>query len=156
QSDRRHDEEAVADHRRAAELARQLGSPGLEAQAMYWQARAFNRGGWRPDEAAKAWEKSVPLFEAANDLPGLCATLNNIADYNLTGGNLTQMRPVISRAIALAERIQEPRRLAITVSTMSEFAYLSGDWHQARAGFERVVAVLRDSGSDDGMVWTAL
>jgi tetratricopeptide (TPR) repeat protein/transcriptional regulator with XRE-family HTH domain len=156
QSDRRHDVEAVADHRRAAQLASQLGSLSLEAQASYWQARALSRGGWRPDEAVEVWEKSVPLFEAANDLPGLCDTLNNIADHRLYGGNFTQMRSVISRAIDLAERIQDPRRLAIAVCTMSEFAYLSGEWLQARAGFTRVVTLMRESGANDGMVWTAV
>jgi tetratricopeptide (TPR) repeat protein/transcriptional regulator with XRE-family HTH domain len=145
QSDRRHDEEAVADHRRAAELAARLGSPALGAQSLWWEGRAYLRGGWRPEAATRAFEQSVPLFEAANDLPGLCDALNNIADFYLGCGELATMRPLIERAVSLAERIQSPPRLAVTVGTMSQLEFMTGRWPEARAGFERMAA--------NGMVW---
>ena len=123
---------------------------------MYWQARALNRGVWKPREAVEVWEKCVPLFEAANDLPGLCDTLNNIADHRLGRGEFTTMLPLTSRAIALAEKIADPGRLALNLGTMSEYAYLSGDWQQARSGFERVLSLLREAGSQNGLVWPIL
>jgi tetratricopeptide (TPR) repeat protein len=156
QSDRRHDEEAVAAHQRAIEVASQLGDLGLEAQSRWWQARAFNRGGWRPADAARVFESTIPLFEALNDLPRLCDTLNNVADYALGGGDFTRARPLIERAVSLAERIQSPPRLAITLCTASELAYQCGDWLQARAGYERVIKLLRESGSDHAVLWHAV
>jgi tetratricopeptide (TPR) repeat protein/transcriptional regulator with XRE-family HTH domain len=144
-SDRRLDVEAVADHRRAAEIAETIGARRLQAQARFWQGRALRRAR-RIEETASIWEESIPLFEAADDLPGLCWLLNNTAEFYIEQGNFARARLVIERATALAEQLQSSWHVAMVLGTASQLAFYCGEWPRAYAGFERAASLARELG----------
>ncbi len=131
--------------RRAAELAQEAGDDRLRAVAQGLRAIALCELG-QLDEGQRALEESCRLMEASGDEWSLCTALNNLACIYDDEGAFDRALDCVQRALARAERIGDAENIAFMTYRCGQEAFFLGDWAQARADYERAVALIREVG----------
>lgn len=134
--------EALCAGEEAVVVAQMVGDSGLLAQAEGRRGLALLLLG-RREEARKVLEAVVPLAEAAYDLDTLNRALLNIALSYLWAGKYQVGRPFLERALALAERMGDPVRVANLGRLLARFAFSAGEWAQARSDLLRTIDAVR-------------
>jgi tetratricopeptide (TPR) repeat protein len=144
---------AVALAEQAIDLAHVAGDDGAVALGHLSRGLALDNLG-RLDDALRDYEAAVPLVEAPGDLWIASMALVDAQDIYLWRGDFDTGRACGERTLALADRIGDPFVLAASRRVNGRTAYFLGDWAQARADFERAVAILSTNGPDATAVAT--
>jgi tetratricopeptide (TPR) repeat protein len=142
-------QEMGEEHRRAAELAQEVGDDRLYAVAQGLRAIALCELG-QFDEGKRVLEESCRLMEASGDDWSLITALNNLACVYDNEGAFDKALNCVQRALTLAERMGDAENIAFMTYRCGEDAFYLGDWARARADYERAVALIREVGDWQG------
>ncbi|HEV7665886.1 MAG TPA: tetratricopeptide repeat protein, partial [Chloroflexota bacterium] len=102
-------EEALKLYHQALEFHERIGAKRGVALAsnnlgdLYW--RNGDGGDW--DQALSHWERSLRLYEEIGDQRGVATTLRNLGEANLQRSNLLEAEPLLRRASALADELND-------------------------------------------------
>jgi len=131
----RYGEQLVAAER-AEQLAREVGDPGLVAEAEVSRGSALVMVN-RIEEGVRVLEAAIPMVEAAGNLDVLQRAENNLGAGYTPMGLLSEAVRHRSRALELAERIGDPALQSFAAATTGRAFIEMGDWKQARSYIER-------------------
>jgi tetratricopeptide (TPR) repeat protein len=139
--------EQLAAAKRGARLARALGHDWLLADAECRRGTAYLMLE-RVEEGLAALEGVTRLADAAGDLDSLVRALNNLSELHLDWGDWAASTAYNDRALAVAERMQDPVFIANQTYRRAEIAVYAGAWDRARCDFEQAEAISRQINSN--------
>jgi tetratricopeptide (TPR) repeat protein len=126
----------------AAELARASGDERSVAVAEERLAYALLLAR-HLNEALALYQRIIPQYEAAEDLPNLCSALISAADVHAAIGDLLAADRYLVRALTVAERVGDPLPVAEVLQALGWNALITGDWEQAYRYSTQAEAILR-------------
>jgi tetratricopeptide (TPR) repeat protein len=100
----------------------------------------------RLEEALGVLEEAQQLAEGVGDLESLVHALNEAAFLLQHLGELDKSGLYSGRALAVAEQRADPLQIAGVTANRAVNALMTGNWDQAWADFERVLAIRREIG----------
>lgn len=130
---------------RLAVAARAVGDQRLLCHSGIFAALAFLYSG-STAEALRIAEQALPGCEAADDMRSLCSALNVATTVHESHGHFATGRPLILRALEVAERHHDPVWIAYLSSVCVRLMFFSGSWDEARVCAERTLAISRQTG----------
>jgi tetratricopeptide (TPR) repeat protein len=135
-------EQALETATQAAELARAVSDDHIRAAAEGRRGFALNVLR-RFEEARHALETAIPLLEASGDVDLLLRSLDNLADIWARTGDLSRARQHYQRALELAQRWGNPRRIMLLAEKLAGATFHAGNWEQAHANYEYAAGLAR-------------
>ncbi|HEX6508947.1 MAG TPA: hypothetical protein VF221_15065, partial [Chloroflexota bacterium] len=141
----RHD--LLVSAQRAAEFARLGQDDGVlaTAEALVGQGLLLSH---RPQDALELYERLIPTYEAAGDLPSLCLSLTRCAHAHAALGAFDEARVDLERALAAAERIDDQPLVAEVLELIGWHAVIMGEWQAADEYIGRLEDVAHSLGTD--------
>jgi predicted ATPase/DNA-binding SARP family transcriptional activator len=124
-------------------LATALGDPHLMALALMTRgsSRYLSRA-----ERARTVGKSLKLAHQSGNMALYLGTLNNLSYLEIEDGQISVARARLADGVRLAQRIGARRGLSLLSCTLGFASYLDGDDADARAMFDRSLAIAQRSG----------
>ncbi|MGI8826196.1 MAG: AAA family ATPase [Chloroflexota bacterium] len=134
--------EQAAAAERAAELARVGGDERTVAlvEGRLGYALLLAR---RLNEAVNLYQRIIPQYEVAEDLPNLCSALTAAGDVHGALGDLLAVDHYLARALTTAERMGDPLPIAGVLQALGWNALITGAWEQAYRYSTQAEAILR-------------
>lgn len=139
-------QESLAEWARAVKVARAMHDSGALIQA---------ESGWgsilsvmhRHEEAQRVLTNILPLIEASQDLETLLLVLANLGQDCHDAGDFARGKAYSERALALSVRMADPFRAAWQTAALVNWLYLLGEWDEARARGEQILASTQHLGT---------
>jgi tetratricopeptide (TPR) repeat protein len=127
----------------ALALATALGDPHLMALALMTRGSSpyLSRA-----ERARTVGKSLKLAHQSGNMALYLGTLNNLSYLEIEDGQISVARARLADGVRLAQRIGARRGLSLLSCTLGFASYLDGDDADARAMFDRSLAIAQRSG----------
>jgi tetratricopeptide (TPR) repeat protein len=150
---RNQEELATAD--RAAQIARLSNEERLLALAAYHRGMALVWLG-RIADGQRALEEAIARAEAVGDLNTLCDVLDMVGLLYTDRGDFERGRTYYERAASVADQLDDASWIAITAGHRGVPAFYTGHWEQARAAFDRGVALSRQAGAASALMYTLI
>jgi tetratricopeptide (TPR) repeat protein len=154
-------EEAITAATRAVECHRQLGDPRKEGASICMLTRLFWCTG-RTGQAEEAGQEAIALLEPLPPGPELAMAYSNLSQLRLTAEDGEGAVAWGTRAIELADRLEEPEALCHALINVGAMEFLEGV-SEGREKLERGLELAREAGFDEhagraycALVWAAL
>ncbi len=140
-----HYEASLPASERAAALARASGDTNSWVLAEYNRMNILQLLG-RLGEAVRIGQEIVVLADPASHSHNLVAVLRDLAFLHALQGAFEQSHQYIDQACLVAEGLEEPGQIALTLATRSWIVALRGDWPRAGTEMDKAMALSRQAG----------
>jgi tetratricopeptide (TPR) repeat protein len=135
---------ALAASERAAALARTADDARTLALAEQNRTTNLQMLG-RLNDALQVGQAVLPLVERVGDLTSLMTLHEDVASVHALQGAFATSKRSLDRAVAQAEQVGIPARLAFILAVRGWIAVLSGEWTSARADLDQALALSRQA-----------
>lgn len=125
--------------------ARAMGARLLEAQALSYGARAWERLG-QSAKSLQASEGSIALYKAAGDLRGEAYSLLYQGDVRYDSGNFKEAADSFENAHALFAKIGTQVGVGASLERIGNVYYEGGKLAEAKASYEQALMIQREIG----------
>lgn len=136
---------ALADLQESAALARTLGDPGLESQALLVLARIHREQG-RDRECARLCEQAIDLLEASGDELALGRALASRGMLAAERGEHEEAQRWLERAMEIATRAADRRSVAVIEGRLGNLLRDRGRIEEALQHMQAALALFQELG----------
>jgi class 3 adenylate cyclase/tetratricopeptide (TPR) repeat protein len=141
---------------RAVELAKALKDNPKSEQVLLSAQVTRSDALWglgQDDDALRAMEDLIPQAEAAGDLTNLARALEYAGMYYARRGEFEKDRRYLERMLGIAERRGDRGQMWLGTLSLSNNAFITGDWEQARSYLDRAEQIIQPVSSVRLWTW---
>jgi tetratricopeptide (TPR) repeat protein len=110
----------------------------------------LNRG----DDAARATQSAIDLYERAGDRFSVAKAMMNLGSIELDNhGNAAEARRLIEASMPVVREFGEPVHTAIALGNLAEICRLDGDYRAALRDAEEALAIFSSMNDVDNTIW---
>jgi class 3 adenylate cyclase/tetratricopeptide (TPR) repeat protein len=141
---------------RAVELAKALKDNPKSEQLLLGAQVTRSDALWglgQDDDALRTMEELIPRAEAAGDLTNLARALEYAGMYYARRGEFEKDRRYLERMLGIAERRGDRGQMWLGTMSLSNNAFITGDWEQARIYLDRAEQIIQPLSSVRLWTW---
>lgn len=141
---------------RGLQLAREAGDLPVLLRALLDLSEGHEEATGDYARAEMLMREGLELARRAGHRQQIAWMDSNLADYLVDMGRLEEAEPLALSGLAEARHVGEPRRIALTLPTVSYIALLRGNLREAEQSLEELRGLIRDLSEVYAALWPPL